>query len=182
MQTEKRIYHAYPIYLAAKFSRGSAILLVHEEEEITLFGLDREIIVHCVQIRHLENDFRPSSREFLESKFLISLLLFQLLNFEYFQYEYHEVRVLDLPILREVGLVLVWTVHTLFEYAQFPLLENQFVSSIHKYFFGKIRWVFMSQDLGFCFWEQLIPYLSNNDPDPDSCLTLGYICAFCDIQ
>ena len=41
--------------------------------------------------------------------------------------------VLDLPILREVELVLIWTVHTLFEYAQFPLLENQFVSSIHKY-------------------------------------------------
>ena len=33
--------------------------------------------------------------------------------------------VLDLPLLREVELVLVWTVHTLFEYAQFPLLENQ---------------------------------------------------------
>ena len=35
--------------------------------------------------------------------------------------------VLDLPLLREVELVLVWTVHTLLEYAQFPLLENQFV-------------------------------------------------------
>ena len=43
--------------------------------------------------------------------------------------------VLDLPILREVELVLVWTVHTLFEYAQFPLLENQFISSIHKFYF-----------------------------------------------
>ena len=43
--------------------------------------------------------------------------------------------VLDLPILREVELVLVWTVHTLFEYAQFPLPENQLVSSIHKYSF-----------------------------------------------
>ena len=43
--------------------------------------------------------------------------------------------VLDLPILREVQLVLVWTVHTLFEYAQFSLLENQFVFSTHKYYF-----------------------------------------------
>ena len=43
--------------------------------------------------------------------------------------------VLDLPILREVELVLVWTVHTLFEYAQCSLRENQFVSSIHKYCF-----------------------------------------------
>ena len=41
-----------------------------------------------------------------------------------------------MPILREVELVLVWTVHTLFEYAQVPLLENQFVSSIHKHFFS----------------------------------------------
>ena len=45
--------------------------------------------------------------------------------------------VLDLPILREVELVLVWTVHALFEYAQFPLLENQFVSSIHKKFWAR---------------------------------------------
>ena len=43
--------------------------------------------------------------------------------------------VLDLPVLCEVELVLVWTVHTLFEYVQIPLLENQFVSSIHKYYF-----------------------------------------------
>ena len=32
-------------------------------------------------------------------------------------------------------LVLDLLVHTLFEYAQFPLVENQFVSSIHKYYF-----------------------------------------------
>ena len=38
-------------------------------------------------------------------------------TFEHFQYECHDVLVLDLPILREVQLVLVWTVHTLFEYA-----------------------------------------------------------------
>ena len=37
--------------------------------------------------------------------------------------------VLDLPILREVELVLVWTVHTLFEYAQFSLLENRLFNS-----------------------------------------------------
>ena len=43
--------------------------------------------------------------------------------------------VLDLPILREVELILVRTVHTLFEYAQFPLLENHFVSSVHTYYF-----------------------------------------------
>ena len=73
--------------------------------------------------------------------------------------------VLDLPILREVELVLVWTVHTLFEYAQFPLLENQFVSSITNIIFGKIISVFMSQDLGFCFCERLFPCLSKNDPD-----------------
>ena len=54
------IYHAYPIYLAADFSRGLAILLVHEEEEITLVELEREIIVHCVQIRHFQKDFRPT--------------------------------------------------------------------------------------------------------------------------
>ena len=77
--------------------------------------------------------------------------------------------VLDVPILREIELVLVWTDHTLIEYAQLPLLENQFVSSNHKYFFGKIRSVFMSQDLGFCFCEQLFPCLSKNDPD----LTVG---------
>ena len=62
--------------------------------------------------------------------------------------------VLDVPILREIELVLVWTVHTLFEYAQCPLLENQFVSSIHK-----------SQDLGFCFWEHLFFFSSQNDPE-----------------
>ena len=38
---------------ATNFSRGSAILLVHEEEEITLVELEREIVVDCVQIRHL---------------------------------------------------------------------------------------------------------------------------------
>ena len=32
---------------------------------------------------------------------------------EYFLHEFHEVLVLDLPTLREVDLVLVWTVHTL---------------------------------------------------------------------
>ena len=45
---------------AANFSRGLAILLVHEEEEIALVELEREIIVHSVQIRHLTNDFRPT--------------------------------------------------------------------------------------------------------------------------
>ena len=43
--------------------------------------------------------------------------------------------VLDLPTLREVEPVLVWTVHTLLEYAQFPLLVNTFVSSTHKHNF-----------------------------------------------
>ena len=38
---------------AANFSRDLTILQVHEEEEITLVELEREIIVHCVQIRHL---------------------------------------------------------------------------------------------------------------------------------
>ena len=52
LQKRFLIYHAYPKNVAANFSRGSAILLVHEEEEITLAELEREIIVHCVQIRH----------------------------------------------------------------------------------------------------------------------------------
>ena len=74
--------------------------------------------------------------------------------------------VLDLPILREVELFLVWTGHTLFEYAQFPLLENQYVSSIHtNIIFGKIRSVFMSQDFGFCFCEQLFFFSFQNDPE-----------------
>ena len=38
---------------AANFSHGAAILLVDEEEEITLVELEREIVVHCAQIRHL---------------------------------------------------------------------------------------------------------------------------------
>ena len=99
-----------------------------------LVELEREIIVHCVQIRHLENKVRPT---FL-SKILrveIPALSSILPILEYLQHENHEVLVLDLPILREVELVLVWTVHTLFEYAPFPVLENQFVSSIHKYSF-----------------------------------------------
>ena len=41
--------------------------------------------------------------------------------------------VLDQPLLREEELVLVW--NALFEYAQFPLLENQLISSIHKHYF-----------------------------------------------
>ena len=89
---------------------------------------------------------------------------------------------LDLPILREVELVLVWTVHTLFEYAQFPLLENQFVSSIHKCYFGKIRSAFMSQHLEFCYCEQVFFFSFQKRSWSDSCLTLGQICAFCDIQ
>ena len=38
---------------AANFTLGFTIFQVHEEEEITLVELRREIIVHCVQIRHL---------------------------------------------------------------------------------------------------------------------------------
>ena len=55
MDLQKRfpINHAYPIYVAAIFSRALAILLVHEGDEITLVELEREKIVHCVQIRHL---------------------------------------------------------------------------------------------------------------------------------
>ena len=41
--------------------------------------------------------------------------------------------VLDLPILREVELVLVWTVHTVFGVCPIPLFESQFVSSIQTY-------------------------------------------------
>ena len=130
MDLQKRfpIYHAYPIHLAANFSRGLAILLVHEEKEITQDDLEREIIVHCVQIRHLKNDFRPT---FLSKILRVEIpdLSSILPTFEYSQYEYHEVLVLDLPILREVELVLVWTVHTLFEYAQFSLLENRLFNS-----------------------------------------------------
>ena len=52
--------------------------------------------------------------------------------------------VLDLPILREVELVLDWTVHNMFKYAQFPLLENQFVSSTQKYYFRQALCVHVS--------------------------------------
>ena len=71
MDLQKRfpIYHAYPIHLAANFSRGLAILLVHEEKEITQDDLEREIYVHCVQIRHLKMIFdQLSYRKFFESK------------------------------------------------------------------------------------------------------------------
>ena len=43
--------------------------------------------------------------------------------------------VVVVPILCEVELVLVWTVHTLQEYAQFPYVETQFVCSIHEFYF-----------------------------------------------
>ena len=58
--------------LAANFSRGSAILLVHEEEAITLVELERRIIVLCVQIRHPQMIFDQLSS--------FSLQFFQLLN------------------------------------------------------------------------------------------------------
>ena len=43
--------------------------------------------------------------------------------------------VLDLPVIREVDLVLVWTVHTLREHAQFRILEIQFVHSVYECYF-----------------------------------------------
>ena len=76
------------IYLAANLSRGLAILLVHEEEETTLVDWEREIIVHCKQIRHLWNYFRPfflSKIPRVEIPDLASILP----TFEYFKYEYH---------------------------------------------------------------------------------------------
>ena len=68
--------------------------------------------------------------------------------------------------LCEVELVLVWTVHILFEYAQFPLLENQFVSSIHKiHIFGKIRSVFMFSGSRILLLRTIVPLSFQNDPD-----------------
>ena len=172
LQKRFPIYHAYPIYWAAIFSRGLAIFLVHEEEEITLVDLEREIIVHCVQIRHLWNDFRPT--------FLSKILRVEipdvssiLPTFEYFQYEYHEVLVLDLPILRDVELVLVWTVHTLFEYAQFSLLENQFVSPIHKYYFRQDPLCIHVSGSRILLLRAIFLFLFPKWSWTDSCLTLG---------
>ena len=166
------MHHAYPIYLAAIFSRGMAILLVHEEEEITPVDWEREIIVHCVQSRHLLNDFRPT----LLSEILrveIPDLCSILPTFEYFHYEYHEVLVLDLPILRDVELVLVWTVHTLFEYAQFSLLENQFVFSIHKYYFRQYSLCIHVPGSRILLLRAIILFLFPKWSWSDSCLTFG---------
>ena len=43
LQKRFLIHPGYPIYSAAKFSGGSAILLVHEEEEITLVDWERPL-------------------------------------------------------------------------------------------------------------------------------------------
>ena len=46
--------------------------------------------------------------------------------------------VLDLLVLREVDLVLVWTVRVLREYAQFPMHGTQFDSSVHEFDFRHV--------------------------------------------
>ena len=84
---------------------------------------------------------------------------------EYFYHEYHEVLVLDLPILREVELVLVWIVHTLFEYAQFPLLENQFVFPIHKYYFRKDPLCIHVSGSRILLLRAIVPLSFQSDPD-----------------
>ena len=107
------------------------------------------------------------SRKFLESK-----------SFEYFLYEYRDVLVLDLPNLREVELVRVWTVHTLFEYAHFSLLANQFVTSIHKYYFRQDPLWIRVPGSRILLLRAIVPLFLQKWSWSDSCLTLGSICAF----
>ena len=86
--------------------------------------------------------------------------------------------VLHLPVLREVELALVWTVHTLFEYAQFPLLENQFVPSIHKYYFRQDPICIHVWGSRILSLRAIVPLFFQIWSWSDNCLTVGYICAF----
>ena len=155
---------------AANLSRGSAVLLVHEEEEITLVDWDRQIIVRCLQIRHLWND----SRQTFLSKMLVEIpALFNSSNFWILQ-----IRVSRSARSRSANsswskakLVLVWTCQTLFEYAQFPLLENQCVWPIHKYYFRQDPLCIQVSGSRILLLRAFVPLSFKQWSWSDSCLT-----------
>ena len=73
-----------------------------------------------------------------------------------------KVLVLDLQVLREVDLVLVWTVHILQEYALFPMLGTQFDNSLHEFDFRHDP--FCTHVSGFRILRpRAVPF--QNDPD-----------------
>ena len=126
---------------------------------------------------------QSSSQKFLESKFLISFQFFQLLNTFYTSITKCSFSICQFFLKWE--LVLVWTVHTLFEYAQFPLLENQInclfnsqiLFSARSALYSCLRISDFASASNWLFFFSLQKWSWS-----DSCQTLGQICAFCDIH
>ena len=171
-----------PCILAANFSRGFAILLVHEEEEITLVGLrtcnncplrtDSTFLKWFSTILLLENSSsRNSSFLFNSSNFWILLI-----------------RVSRSARSRSANTS--WSRACSRVDCSYPVRvcpisiawESICLFNSQIFYRARIRSVFMSQDLGFCFCEQLFLFLfqkwSWTDGCPDSWLDLR----FCDIQ
>ena len=155
--------------LAANFSRGLAILLVHEEEEITLVDCEREIIAHCVQIRHLLKNSTILLLENSSSRIpdLSSILPTFDSNTSITKYSFSICQFFVKWSLFSSGL------HTLFECAQFPLLENQFVSSIHKYYFRQDPLCIHASGSRMLLLRAIVPLSVQKWSWSDNCLTLG---------
>ena len=104
-----------------------------------------------------------SYRKFFESKFLLSPQFFQLLNTSNTSITKCSFSICQFFVnwsLFSSGLFIPCS-----SMPNFHCLRINLSLQLTNIIFGKIRSVFMSQDLGFCFCEQLFPCLSKNDPD-----------------
>ena len=190
---------------AADFRRGSTVLLDQLKEEITQVHLERGIVVHSALIDAASlNSLEPFIQliSFCNSSTLImsSLVMFWFsvnilpktqssLIRECSWYEYHEVLALDLPVLREVDLVLVcceypsrvWSTSNSWDWVRLINSRMLFSARSALYSFFRISDFASASSCSFCVskvililsssmsWPRLSFLCRPNDGSPRAC-------------